>query len=368
MRTVRRGIPLLAAILIMTTLPANAAFNAAELVYVPAAANNAGVEGSFWQTDLTITSVETEANVDVFMYFLPTNQLDNSDILADRSRALGGRASDGFGIVEERLANIPPNGSVLLQNVLGEYFEEEFGSLTSLGALVIFCVEAGTLDPEESRVYRNMVVHTRQYNTTTILVNDPENEGETIEQEVTYGQTLPGVPWYNLADATIADLSVQTLIGASSNEVFRTNFGILNASDRQTSITVAVTPRQENGEVFLNEAEQPIVWFVQLAPLQHSQRTDFLDDTMGLGDVDNVSLHVALVSFSTQSTDPKPMFTSYASLIDGRSNDATTLLPSYAIPYDIDCIWNPDPPVEGTIARQPMAPAYRSRPLEIPSR
>ena len=34
--------------------------------------------------------------------------------------------------------------------------------------------------------------------------------------------------------------------------------------------------------------------------------------------------------------------TSYGSLVDNSSNDPTTLLPTFAYPYDVDCMWTVD--------------------------
>ncbi len=55
------------------------------------------------------------------------------------------------------------------------------------------------------------------------------------------------------------------------------------------------------------------------------------------------------------------MMTSYGSVVHNATNDPSTVLPSFAYPYDVDCMWgSEDPAMVGK-----DAPVNR-RPVEIP--
>jgi len=187
------GLPLLGA------LPAEAQFLAADLIYVPAAAHTSGEGTSEWRSDFFISNVEGDVAIDVALVFLPSGLTSNAFRFTDRSTWLGGRESDGFGNIDPLLADIPAGGTIVLRDPIGNYFLDETGAGTS-GGFVIFAYEANTLEDDGTRVLKNAIVNTRVYTPTVFYRPDPVNEGEFIQETGTYGQTLPGVPWYNLAD------------------------------------------------------------------------------------------------------------------------------------------------------------------------
>jgi len=361
----------LAAALLLVGPSAWASFMASDLVYVPVAAHNDGAEGSVWRTDLTITSVETTDAIDVAIYFFPSGAGDNSTLLDSRTSGLGGRDSEGWGHVDASLADIPPGGSVTLRDVVGQYWSDEFGARAYLGGMVVFAYKAGTLDAGGDKQPRNVIVQSRTYNETTIWVPDPDNEGQFIQQEATYGQTIPGVPWYNIADGGYADLSYQFLTGAAENDNFRYNMGVLNTSDPQTTIQILVTPYGPDG-VQLTDADGNALYHTfYLGPLQHQQFNQALSTMFGITDVSDITLKVALTSWSTTGTTVVPAMTSYGSLIDNRSNDPTTVLPSFSIPYNVDCMWQSASAAGAAAAGMDQAAIRRissPRPLEIPPR
>lgn len=329
-------------LVICLAMPGEASFMAADLVFIPAAVNDDGVEGSVWLTDITITNVDTVA-IDVALYMLPGGLFDNTEFL-EREFGLGGRADESFGFIDESLADIPAGGTVVLNDPVGQYWVEGIGARARLGGIALFAYEAGSLDDRDAfpdgPVFRNVVAVARIFNTTTIVVPDPDDDTATIEQDVTFGQIMPGVPWYNVADGGFAELSSQIIVGPREDDIHRFNLGLFNTSDPQTTLTLAIQPIQPNGEAFLDENENPVIRFETMPPLSHIQYNRILTNNFGLEAPIEASLLITMVGWSTTSPNPVPTYTTYGSLIDGRSNDPTTLLPSFEVPYDIECVWS----------------------------
>jgi hypothetical protein len=330
-------------VLLLTGAQANAAFQASDLIYINPVAAIAGSEGSIWKTDVFINNADTVA-IDVAMVYLPTGTTGNAGIFADRTLWLGGRENDGFGYINEELADIPSGGTVTLVDILNSYWQEIL-PVQGSGAIILFAYEADTLEDDGSRVFANAIVNARIYNTATIVIPDPENEeGEdnTIETEATYGQIVPGTPWYDLADPGLVtdtgNWTYHLLVGGVENDTYRYNIGLLNASDPMTNLTVAIQPLQPNGEPYLDEQENEIVQLIQLAPLAHVQYNRILS-SLGIAGDGPSTVRVSHVSWSSSSADPKPALTSYGSYIDNRSNDPTSVLPTFAYPFDVDCVF-----------------------------
>jgi hypothetical protein len=366
----RHGV-LLMGVLLLTAATANAGFQAADLIYINPVANIAGSEGSIWNTDVYVYNADT-VDIDVMMVFLATGLSGNPGAFIDRTQWLGGREDEGFGYINEELADIPPGGTVTLVDILGEYWQEIL-PIEGTGAIVVFAYEAGTLEPDGSRVFRNAIVNSRIYNTGTIVIPDPENEeGEegTIETDATFGQISPGVPWYDLEDPGLitetGNWSFHLLVGGVENDIYRYNVGVLNASDPQTVLTIGIQPLQPNGEPYLDLEGNQIVSIIQLAPLAHLQFNRYLAG-LGIEEEANSTIKVSHISWSSGGADPKPALTSYGSFIDNRSNDPTSVLPSFSYPFDVDCIFlgpddeskRQDPGVDrsriGRVSRRPLS-------------
>ncbi len=343
----------------------DALFLASDLVYVPVVVHDAGVDGSFWQSDLTISNVEAEDAVDVAIYFLPSGAGDSSRLLDTRDSGLGGRESEGWGHVDPVLADIPPGGTVVLQDIVGVNWSEEFGSRAALGGLVVFAYKAGTLDQDGDLQYRNVLVQSRAYNLTTIWVPDPDHEGQFIQEEATYGQTVPGIPWYALADGGFVDLSYQILTDGRQDDDWRYNLGVLNTSDPQTSLVMWVEPFGPDGVQLKNEDDTNMVFQFNLAPLQHQQFNSILVERFGVNGVQNIRFKVSVRAWSSLGTTEVPSFVAYGSLLDRRTSDGTTILPSFDRPFDVDCVWSsrePGAAASSIGARLATSP----RALEIP--
>jgi hypothetical protein len=377
MKAAVRGVGIVVAVC-FAALPALASFQASDLVYVPVAAHNDGVEGSVWRTDLHVTNVD-EVAIDVAIFFFPSGLSNNSSYLS-RSRGLAGRSDQGFGYVNEALADIPPGGTARLVDVVGEYWEPDIGGVAYLGGMVVFAYEAGTLDAEGGRVLRNALVQSRTYNETTILVPHPELADAYVEEPTSYGQTVHGVPWYDLADPSAVDdelgldYTYQILTGGVQDEDHRYNLGIFNASDPQTTIRIEVKPLQADGTPFLNEDSNEISLNVTLPPLGHVQYNSILSRTLGIDEADVATFHVSFMSWSTTSPEPKPAFTCYGSVVGELSNDPTTVQPSFEAPYDVECVWSVFDEAAGeltggwdqALCKQRVRQNKRARPLALP--
>jgi hypothetical protein len=354
---------------------ASAQFMASELAYIPGAAHNDGAQGSHWRTDVIITNVDS-VPVDLALFFLPSGTAGNWLYFQDRQYGLGGRADEGFGHVDESLADVQPGATVTLEDVIGSTWLEDYGTLANVGAIVVFAYEAGTLDADGGPTYRNVVVVSRTYSASTIWIPDTENTGQFIEEDATYGQFMPGVPWYNLADASAVndqhDLSYLVLPGARDDGTFRYNLGILNTSDAQTSIHVKIEVFKANGEHYTDDTGAPLIRIVTLGPLAHIQLNGVLSMNFNLSDVHDVLIRTSILDWTSTNPEPVPTFTAYGTLIDNRTNDATTILPSFGFPYDVNCVWGSGTGATATSLSLPHtgteAPRLRRRPVNIPPR
>jgi hypothetical protein len=321
--------------------PASANFMASDLIYVPVVAHNDGLEGTLWRSDLYLTNVD-EVAVDVSLFFFPSGLFDNARYLS-RTFGAGGREEYGFNVTDEQLADIPPGGSIVITDVVGEYWLEDFGSSASLGGMAIFAYEAGTLDAPDGRVFRNVVASCRTYNETTQWVPDPENEGEFIEVNTSYGQTVPGVPWQNLADAEavneLGDFTYFIINGAREDENYRFNLGIFNTSDELTTLSIRLEPLQPDGTPYEDEDGNPLSSLITMPPLSQTQYFRPLLGLFGIEEAVGASFRVSLAAWSSRSSNPIPTFTAYGSQVDGNSQDPTTFLPSFGFPYNVECMW-----------------------------
>ncbi len=358
----------LMAVALAVAVPVGAQFMVADLLYLPVAAHTSGASGSQWRSDLYITNV-ADTDVDVALAYLPSGQFSNASVFANRSTWLGGTEDDGFGFVDESLANIPPGGTVVLSDPIGDYWAPEL-NVSGLGAIVLFAYEAGSLEDDGTRVNKNVILTSRIYNKTTIWVPDEDNEGAFVEQNATYGQTMPAVPWYALVSPSavndVADYTFQILGGATENNKYRYNLGIVNASDPQTSITLTLQPFQGNGEPFLDDSDQPIRRQVLLPPAAQVQYQDVLDTLFDIGKPPlDITVRVSFAGWTSSGATPIPRFACYGSYVDNRSNDPTTILPSFAFPIDLESLWGTGG--EGVAKVRAGAQPPR-RPVQMPAR
>ena len=299
------------------------------------------------------------------MVYLPSGLISNAGALTDRTYWLGGREADGFGFVNESLADIPPNGTVVLRDVVGEYWVDQAG-LSGLGGMVVFAYEADTLEDDGARVFRNAIANARIYNETSFWRPNPDGHGFT-EQPASFGQEVPGVPWYSVADpAAISDerdLTYMVLNGGEETDRFRYNVGLLNVSDPQTQITVALEAFQADGEPFVDDEGNPRIAIQTVPPLAHLQWFRVFSTLWGIDEVESAIIKVSFIAWQSSAPDPVPGFVAYGSMIDNSVNDPTTIMGAFGEPLDVECVWPPD----GGTPAAPIGPPAR-RPLNIAPR
>lgn len=348
---------------LLAAASASAQFNAGDLIYIPVASYSPGAVGSQWRTDLYITNVE-DVDIDVAIAYLPSGLFNNAGVFVSRDGWLGGRSADEFGTVDESLAGIPPNGSVVIRNIVGQYWADTLGN-DGNGALVIAVYEADTLEPDGTRVYKNAIANARIYNESTIWVEDPDNPGDFVEEPAQYGQVMPGVPWYNMADGGAVgdtyDLSFQTLTGGEESNGRRYNVGVLNASDALTTLTVRIQPYQPDGQPFLDADGNEIFTVLTMPPASQMQLFRPFPNDWEIDAVEGATVSVSIEAWNSLAPEPIPLMTSYGSVIYNSTNDPSTVLPSFNYTYDIDCVWGDN---GGAITKGRRT---GRRPVEIPS-
>jgi hypothetical protein len=349
--------------------PAAAQFMAADLIYLPAVTHTNGAGSSQWRSDLFITNVEEDVSIDVALAYLPTGLISNGAVFSDRSTWLGGREDDGFGFVNTELANIPPGGTVVLQDPVGEYWST-LDNVANTGAVALFAYQANTLEDDGSREHKRAIVNTRAYTPFTFYLPDSENEGEFVEWTGTFGQTLPGIAWYNLADPSAVgdngDFSFLLLTGAGETDDFRYNVGLINASDPLTQITITIQPFQGDGEPFTDNEGFELLRTLIMPPASHIQYESIYTTLFGLEDVPpDAHLKISVVQWSSGAAQPVVGLTTYGTLIDNVTQDPTAILPLFGHPYNVECQW---PSTDAKSAGSGSYPRVTRRPVEIPSR
>jgi hypothetical protein len=366
---IRKG--LLTALVFVFVLGAGQAaaqFLAADLIYLPAVTHTNGEGDSRWRSDVFITNVD-DVDIDIAIIYYPTGGTDNTGVFESRDLWLGGREGDGFGYINTELANIPPNGTVVLRDPVADYWGTVEG-VRQTGALVIFAYEADTLEDDGTRVVKNAIVNSRAYTPFRFYYEDPDNEGQFLPKDGTYGMNLPGVPWYNLADPSAVsengDFSFLLLTGAKENSEFRYNVGLVNASDPLTTITLSLQPIQGNGAPFLTENGNVIAQIVTLPPAAHLQYVNIFSEQFGLENVpDDTILKISFVQWTSGSGEPVVGLTVYGTMIDNRTHDPTAILPAFGYPYNVECQW---PSTDAKTTGDGTYPRVSRRPVEIPSR
>jgi hypothetical protein len=301
-----------------------AEYRAADLVVVPVAAALAGVNNSQWRTDVEIVNVDTVA-VDLLIIFLPSGGGNNTVWFSNIDNALGGRAEDSFGHVDAKLKDVQPGQQVFLPDIIKTVWGD-----TNRGALLVFAYEAGSYsqtDPPGGRPKR-VVVTSRTYS----LGKDADNK------DVTYGQQIPGLPWYTYLDphqkAKGYDRAILT--GIREDAAYRTNFGMVNVSDPLTALEVELTLTFEDGTEVKDLG-------TTVSPLSHQQYdrvvTGFFGQPADPGTV-NARITAAVRAWSSQAEEPTPGLMVYASRVDNLTNDPVYIEQAWTVEMPWDCVFN----------------------------
>ena len=299
-------------------------FRAADLVIVPVAASTAGLQNSTWRSDIEILNVDTVA-IDVSIVLLPSGGGTNIYWYNDIENALGGRESDGFGHVDEKLKDIQPGRAVVLENVVQQVWGDNIK-----GALLVWAYEANTFSTTTppGGVPRKVVVTSRTFDYSTTSDNLP----------MTYGQQIPGLPWYDYLDPNLKDIGLDhvTFTGIREDDNFRTALGLVNVSDVLTSLNVKFTLKASDGTL-LKEVTDAI------APLAHIQYDEVVSSLLGVSsteDVTDATLTVTVTGWYGTAAEPTPALITYVSRIDDRTNDPVYREQTFDNELPWDCVFN----------------------------
>jgi hypothetical protein len=298
-------------------------FRAADLVIVPVAASIAGLNGSTWTSDIEIMNVDT-VNIDVEIVLLQCCDVDNTAWFADIKNHLGGRSSDGFGHIDANLMNIPPGRAVYITNVIGT----DFALSSTKGALLIFAYQANTLSNPPGGVPKNIIVTSRNYTSGTAL------SGSTY----TFGQVIPGLPWYYYLDPGKKSLGLDHLEfhGLREDASFRTSIGFVNISDRLTTLYPQLTLTGQDGTQIGQIS-------LTLPPLSQDQEDDAIVNLFGetLTDaIQGATLDVAVPTWVSGAQSPAPALMAYVTKTDNVSNDSDYIEQAFLKPLPWDCVYN----------------------------
>jgi len=268
-------------------------FRAAEAVIIPAVAKTSGAGGAFWQSDLYIMNPNSFP-IKISLQLIPS----------------GTQGSASNPIIAEISQTLAQGSTFTIKDVLGTYFPNY-----NVGALIVWGKNTAGQDA-------NILVSSRTY------TPDPENKG-------TFGQGIPGIPWYYYADKNYSEEGLDKLYlwGLDQNESYRTNLGILNISDRLTetiSIKVFSSSNSLVGEI-------PVT----LGPLAHYQINGILTQLGVEGEGYKAVVEVSSY-IDNDPTNPEPIYPAvmaYASKVDNGLNDPTYIEAAFSVMPDIDCIW-----------------------------
>lgn len=299
-----------ALVAVMATGAMASAFRAADTVYLPVAGKLAGGNNSFFQTDVWLSNV-SNSTATVWVAFAPAGS-DNSGAPAAAVRIT---------------PDLAANERREIVDFMGQVFGHT-GTPAQIGQLIFFAyregVTAADCDPLTGNPAdcRQITVEARIYTRTA--------EGAT------FGQLIPGIPWYNFVSPLVTagtNLDHAFITGIRQNVDYRTNIGLVNAS--QTSgAQIVVTLYGQNGQQIGQFTEN-------LPPLGFVQRpiTGMFGGFSGTG---------AWVDIRQNDTGGNDLaFLAYGSLLDNKSNDPTYLEAQYAPGFDetmINCVYGAKPP------------------------
>ncbi len=296
-------------------------FRAADQVYVPVAGHAVGGGATFIS--------------DVFISNLSADPISISVIL---SSSAGGTQTN-FN-----------NKITLLANERKEFldfFPSVLGVSSGLGQLVFnACKQGGdcnvtTCPGGSSGVcpdFRNISVESRIYS----ILNSFPNPATAP----TTGQLFSGIPWYNFvsSDAAPVGLDKVQIVGFRNNGSYRSNIGLVNASQYSTT-TLRVKLLDGATGSQIGTFDQALAPLGQVQSSVDSKIPAFTGATA-------VNAYVTVEQLNTIPTGDAatngcnngcPAFFAYGSVLDVQSGDATTLEAQYLKPLTdaaINCIYN----------------------------
>ena len=321
-------------------------FRVADQVYVPAAAHAAGASGTFI-SDVFISNLSTDSVAVTVLYgSSPAGTLQS------------------FGTVASPLFTLAPNERREIPDFMATPVSQGgLGLAVGFGQLIFNACKAGgncTVgscpqgDPTQGTCpdFRPISVETRVYSippaggcTATFAASKCGGSSQP-----TTGQLFSGLPWYSFAssDASGAGLDKVFITGFRNNTDFRSNIGLVNASQFSTTTLVVKLFDGKNNLQIGSTATKT------LAPFGHTQV--LMSDATMFPSFTGTTATNAYVTVEQTGTIPTsdaaangcttgcPAFFAYGSVLDNLSGDATTLEPQFLKALSdaaITCIYSP---------------------------
>jgi hypothetical protein len=323
-------------------------FRAADQVYVTAAAHAAGASGTFI-SDIFISNLSTDSVAVTVLY--------GSGVTGTLQT---------FGTVANPLITLAPSERREIPDFMATPVAQGgLGLSVGFGQLIFNACKAGgncTVPPATGSCpggdpilgtcpdFRPISVETRVYSTPpaggcTSTFSASVCAGPTPP---TTGQLFSGLPWYTFAssDASSIGLDKVFITGFRNNSAFRSNVGLVNASQfSTTTLTVKLFRGSDSTLLGTNT--------VTLAPFGHTQI--LISDTKLFPTFIGSTATNAYVTVEQGNNIPTsdavangcntgcPAFFAYGSVLDNLSGDATTLEPQFLKPLSdaaINCVFN----------------------------
>jgi hypothetical protein len=308
-----------AAVALVTASAMASNFRAADQVYVPAAGHISGSSSTFL-SDIFVSNV-TSDSVTVSVIF--SNGQQGTQTVFNNLFTLAPNERREF---VDFVAAAPPNGLGLTSGVLGQM-------------ILNGCKAGGSCDVNDTSGcpggttsgvcpdFRNISVESRIY----AIAN-----GANPATAPTTGQLFTGYPWYSFVtqEQSQNDLHRVFITGIRQNAAYRTNIGLVNAS--QFSATTLRVKLFQGASQIGQDAT------LKLNPLGAAQPSlTGLFSGVNLGDGRNLWIQVTQETSSGDITSDAaangcptgcPGFFAYGSVLDNATTDATTLEPQYFKP------------------------------------
>jgi len=280
-----------------------AIFRSGDVVFIPAVAYDAeGANDALWNTDLYVTN-PSEGALFLTLEFLPSGMEGRTD-----QTRIYKQLTDQSLVAYQTL---------IIPNVIKTYFSDVVSPNTS-GALIIY-------GKDTQGKAKSLIATSRTY--TYVDKEDPSKG--------TYGQFIPGIPWYYYIDPVYKDqkLDQHWLYGLTQNESAHTNVGFVSGSSTKT-IDIGLELYDKSGT--LVGSKQVIKG---LGPLGHLQINYFLQDKYGLTNVDGYSLKVTIEDYSPKDGSGTPALYVYASKVFHGTNDPIYIEATYPVDLNYNCVW-----------------------------
>jgi hypothetical protein len=300
-------------------------FRAADQVYIPAAGKFVGGSGTF-VSDVYLANLSTDAIV-ISVIYQPVNTATNPAVAS----TIGTEFKD--------VITLQP----LERKEFKDFFPTVLGLQSGFGQLILNgCKQGADCGPSQqgdeanSQNYRPLSAESRIY---SFPAAGPTVAGTT-------GQLFSGIPWYNFVSMLQAGVGLDrvfltgvTHTATSGPGTFRTNFGLVNASQYSTT-NLQLTLYKGRVRTEDKVAEK----VVTLTPLENiSTNFPALFPSAPLGSdyfvvVQQISSTPNPTGVPSTCDNGCPAFLAYGSVLDNITGDATTLESQYLKELDSEAL------------------------------